>query len=49
LTLADGSSVNFPMDGFARYCLLQGIDQLGYLRNMSAAIASFEESRTWTP
>jgi 3-isopropylmalate/(R)-2-methylmalate dehydratase small subunit len=49
LTLADGSSVKFPMDGFARYCLLQGIDQLGYLQNMSAAIASFEENRTWTP
>ncbi len=49
LTLADGSSVNFPMDGFARYCLLQGIDQLGYLQNMSAEIAAFEENRTWTP
>jgi len=49
LTLADGSSVEFPMDGFARYCLLQGIDQLGYLQNMSAAITSFEENRTWKP
>ncbi len=49
LTLADGSRVDFPMEGFARYCLLQGIDQLGYLQNMSAAIASFEENRTWTP
>ena len=49
LTLADGSSVDFPMDGFARYCLLQGIDQLGYLQNMSADIEAFEENRAWTP
>ena len=28
---ADGRSVDFPLDGFARYCLLNGVDQLGYL------------------
>lgn len=49
LSLADGTSVGFAIDGFARYCLLQGIDQLGYLRQQSAAIESFEGRRNWTP
>ena len=49
LTIAGGPTVEFPIDGFARYCLLQGIDQLGYLRQHSAAIESFEENRSWTP
>ena len=49
LTLADGTAVEFPIDGFARYCLLQGIDQLGYLQNQAAAITAFEEHRNWKP
>ena len=49
LTLADGVSVEFPVDGFARYCLLEGIDQLGYLQQHLNSIAQFEESRSWTP
>ena len=36
LTLPDGSSTTFPVDSFAQHCLLNGIDQLGY-------ILSFEE------
>src|SRR6188768_3766239 len=28
LTLPDGSCVTFPIDAFARYCLLNGIDEL---------------------
>ncbi|MEO0998322.1 MAG: 3-isopropylmalate dehydratase small subunit, partial [Pseudomonadota bacterium] len=31
LTLADGECVGFELDGFSRYCLMQGIDQLGFL------------------
>ena len=49
LTVADGEPVPFPIDGFARYCLLNGIDQLGYIRQQHAAIESFEENRAWTP
>ncbi len=49
LTLADGNSVNFPLDEFARYCLIEGIDQLGFLRQQLANIDSFEERRSWTP
>lgn len=49
LTTADGIAVGFSIDEFARYCLLQGIDQLGYLRQHAAAIEAFEENRGWTP
>ncbi len=30
LTLPDGRAVTFPIDGFAKYCLLNGVDQLGF-------------------
>ena len=49
VTLPDGSSASFPLDGFARYCLLEGIDQLGYLRQQLERILAFEETRPWTP
>ncbi|PKO23731.1 MAG: 3-isopropylmalate dehydratase small subunit, partial [Chloroflexi bacterium HGW-Chloroflexi-1] len=31
LTLPDGRAVTFPIDSFSRGCLLQGVDELGYL------------------
>lgn len=49
LTLANGTVVEFPIDNFARYCLLEGIDQLGYLQKQLDRIEQFEESRSWTP
>lgn len=49
LTLPDGRAVNYPIDSFARYCLLEGIDQLGYLQQYDELIRSFEETRSWTP
>lgn len=49
LTVANGRAVEFPIDGFARYCLTQGIDQLGYLRKHEDAIGRFEETRAWMP
>jgi 3-isopropylmalate/(R)-2-methylmalate dehydratase small subunit len=42
LKLPDGSEVGFPIDAFARRCLLKGIDQLGYLRAFEPQIAAFE-------
>ena len=45
VTLPDGRSFTFPIDGFARTCLLEGVDQLGYLLKQSSAIQSFEEQR----
>ncbi|MCS6948164.1 MAG: 3-isopropylmalate dehydratase small subunit, partial [Steroidobacteraceae bacterium] len=31
LTLPDGRTVSFPLDKFPRYCLLNGVDELGFL------------------
>ncbi len=42
VTLPDGRSFTFPIDGFARTCLLNGVDQLGYLLNQSVAIQHYE-------
>ena len=42
LTLPGGRAVKFPIDAFARHCLLEGIDELGYILNQAPAIAAFE-------
>ena len=49
VTLPGGRVVEFPMDGFARYCIVEGIDQLGFLQKHMREIEKFEESRSWTP
>ena len=49
LTLPDDRAVTYPIDGFARYCLLEGIDQLGFLQKHDADISQFEEQRAWKP
>ncbi len=49
LTLPDGRSVGYPIDAFARYCLLEGIDELGFLKQHEDDIRRFEEARSWTP
>ena len=49
LTLPDGRIANYPIDSFAKYCLLEGIDQLGYLQQHDDRISRFEETRSWTP
>ena len=38
----DGRQVSFPVDRFSRYCLMNGIDQLGFLLENADAIAEFE-------
>lgn len=45
VTLPDGTSVQFPLDAFAQTCLLEGVDQLGYLLKQADAIAAFEQQR----
>lgn len=42
LTLPDGRSVEFPIDGFSKHCLLNGVDQLGYLLSLDAAASAYE-------
>ena len=43
--LPDGSQVRFAIDGFAKTCLLQGVDELGYLLSLEDQISAFEASR----
>ena len=45
LTLPDGSSVNFPIDEFAKYCMLEGVDELGYILQQQDAIRAYESQR----
>jgi 3-isopropylmalate/(R)-2-methylmalate dehydratase small subunit len=45
LRLPDGRTVGFPIEAFSRYCLMNGIDELGYLLGQSAAIERYETSR----
>lgn len=45
LTLPDGTAVKFPIEAFARYCLMNGVDELGYLRSKEADIAAHERRR----
>ena len=33
------------MDGFSKHCLLEGVDELGYILKHEAEIAAFEAKR----
>ena len=45
ISLPGGQSAAFPMDGFSRYCMMNGLDQLGYIQQNMDAILKYEESR----
>lgn len=47
--LPEGQEISYPIDQFARYCLLEGVDQLGFLQNHLAQIQEYEEKRSWKP
>ena len=42
---ARSTRATFPIDPFARQCLLRGVDQLGYLLSFDEAIRAYEEAR----
>jgi 3-isopropylmalate/(R)-2-methylmalate dehydratase small subunit len=44
LKLPDDRIVTFPIDSFSKICLLEGVDQLGYLLNHEPEIAAYEEN-----
>jgi 3-isopropylmalate/(R)-2-methylmalate dehydratase small subunit len=46
LTLPTGIAVAFPIEAFARHCLLNGVDELGYLRSKLPFIERYEASLT---
>ena len=42
LRLPDDTEVSFVIDAFARKCLMQGVDELGYLLSLEKDIAAWE-------
>ncbi|MCS6883569.1 MAG: 3-isopropylmalate dehydratase small subunit [Oscillochloridaceae bacterium] len=40
--LPGGRAVSFPIDGFAKHCLVHGVDQLGFILQQEEAIAAYE-------
>jgi 3-isopropylmalate/(R)-2-methylmalate dehydratase small subunit len=45
VTLAGGRTVEFPIDPFAKHCLVEGVDELGYMMKQEPAIAAYEGKR----
>lgn len=46
VTLPDGRRAQFPVEAFARHCLLHGVDEFGYLLSQAPVIEAFERART---
>jgi 3-isopropylmalate/(R)-2-methylmalate dehydratase small subunit len=44
IRLPGGREVRFPIDAFARTCLLEGVDELGYILKHEARIAAHERA-----
>lgn len=48
LTLPDRRVVEFPVDAFSKQCLLEGVDELGYILKQEPVIGAFEARRVET-
>ncbi len=46
LTLPGGQAARFPLEPFARYCLMNGVDELGFLLARENEILSYEQRGT---
>jgi 3-isopropylmalate/(R)-2-methylmalate dehydratase small subunit len=46
VTPEGGAPTAFTLDVFSRYCLLNGVDELGYLQQNQQRIADYEKART---
>ncbi len=45
ISLPGGGAASFAVDAFSRYCLMNGVDELGFLLSQGEAIAAFEGGR----
>ena len=45
ITLPYGERVEFPVDPFSKTCLLEGVDELGWILKQESSIAEFEARR----
>jgi len=41
----NGGTYSFDVDAFSRHCLMEGVDEMGYLQNQDDAITNYECSR----
>jgi 3-isopropylmalate/(R)-2-methylmalate dehydratase small subunit len=48
LALPDGTAVEFAVDSFSKTCLLEGIDELGWILKQTPAIEAFEAGRAFS-
>jgi 3-isopropylmalate/(R)-2-methylmalate dehydratase small subunit len=44
LMTPSGRKVEFPIDAFNKHCLLEGVDELGYILQQAGAIEEYEEA-----
>ena len=49
IELPDGRVAEFPLEPFARHCIINGIDQTGFLVQNIENIERFEGNRSWQP
>ncbi len=49
ITLPSNDIVEYEIDEFSKFCLIEGIDQLGFIQRNNSSILEFEEKRNWTP
>lgn len=40
-----GNTITFPIDAFAKHCLLEGVDELGFILQQEDAIRAYEQRR----
>ena len=45
LSIENGPTVEFPIDSFSKTCILEELDEIGYILKHDAAISSFEATR----
>ena len=45
IELPDGGRIRFELEAFARHCLLNGVDQLGFLLQQNNAITHYEQQQ----
>jgi 3-isopropylmalate/(R)-2-methylmalate dehydratase small subunit len=48
MTLPEGQSITFPIDSFAKYCLISGVDQMGFLLEQEDRISAYEATQART-
>jgi 3-isopropylmalate/(R)-2-methylmalate dehydratase small subunit len=48
ITLADGTTAEFPVDSFSKQCMLDGVDELGFILKHDGEIKAYEAQRPST-